>query len=91
MAEEIRQNLGRSVLNAQLTGSTLKGNVLKGTELFLKSTGQFAPEEHLLKNGGTVPGAFIPKGVEGMSDEDLNKIIEVEAKSIKVDKEGERT
>ena len=91
MAEEIRQNLGRSVLNAQLTGSTLKGNVLKGTELFLKSTGQFAPEEHILKNGGTVPGAFIPKGVEGMSDEDLNKIIEVEAKGIKVDKEGERT
>ena len=74
MAEEIRQNLGRSVLAAQKGGNTLKGNVIKGTELYLKSTGQFAPEEHILKNGGTVPGAFVPKGVEGMSEEELKKI-----------------
>lgn len=75
MAEKIRQNLGMSVMIAQAAGETLKGNVLKGTELYLKSTGQFAPEEHILKNGGTVPGAFVPKGVEGMSEEDLKKII----------------
>jgi len=81
MAEEIRQNLGRSVMLAQRGGETLKGNVLKGTELYLKSTGQFAPEEHILKNGGSVPGAFVPKGVEGMSEEDLKRIIEVEGKS----------
>ena len=74
MAEEIRQNLGASVLAAQKSGLTLKGNVIKGTELYLKSTGQFAPEEHILKNGGTVPGAFVPKGVEGMSEADLKKI-----------------
>ena len=72
--EQIRENLGRSVLAAQLTGETLKGNVVKATELYLKSTGQFAPEEHILKNGGTVPGAFVPKGVEGMSEADLKKI-----------------
>ena len=76
MAEEIRQNLGSSVLSAQTRGETLKANVLKGTELFLKSTGQFAPEEHILKNGGMAEGAFMPRGVEGMSDEDLKKIIE---------------
>ena len=76
MAEEIRQNLGSSVLAAQTKGETLKGNVLKGTELFLKSTGQFAPEEHILKNGGMAEGAFMPRGVESMSDEDLKKIIE---------------
>ena len=74
MAEEIRQNLGASVLAAQKSGLTLKGNVIKGTELYLKSTGQFAPEEHILKNGGTVPGAFVPKGVEGMSEADLKRI-----------------
>ena len=74
MAEEIRQNLGASVLLAQKSGDTLKATTLKGTELYLKSTGQFAPEEHILKNGGVVPGAFIPKGVEGMSEDDLKKI-----------------
>jgi len=74
MAEEIRQNLGASVLRAQKAGETLKAGTLKGTELFLKSTGQFAPEEHILKNGGTVPGAFVPRSVEGMSEEDLKKI-----------------
>ena len=67
MAEEIRENLGRSVLAAQLCGETLKGNVVKAAELYLKSTGQFAPEEHILKYGGSVPGAFVPRGVEGMS------------------------
>lgn len=74
MAEEIRQNLGLSVLKAQKSGETLKSTTLKGTELYLKSTGQFAPEEHILKNGGVVPGAFVPKGVEGMSEDDLKKI-----------------
>ena len=87
MAEEIRQNLGVSVLKAQKMGETLKATTLKGTELYLKSTGQFAPEEHILKNGGTVPGAFIPRGVEGMSEEDLKAIIgseEVKVKSEEV-------
>lgn len=82
MAEKIRKNLGKEVLEAQAGGSTLKPNVLKGTELFLKSTGQFAPEEHILKDGGKVPGAFVPKGIEGMSEEDLKEIIEVEAKIV---------
>lgn len=74
MAEAIRQNLGESVLKAQKAGETLKATTLKGTELYLKSTGQFAPEEHILKNGGVVPGAFVPKGVEAMSEDDLRKI-----------------
>ena len=76
MAEKIRQSLGEAVMKAQKSGETLKVNVLKGTELFLKSTGQFAPEEHILKNGGMAEGAFTPRGVEGMSDEDLKAIIE---------------
>lgn len=81
MAEKIRQNLGASVLNAQKSGETLKVNVLKGTELFLKSTGQFAPEEHILKNGGMAEG-FEPRGIEGMSDEQLRAIIEREERTI---------
>jgi len=84
MAEEIRQNLGATILVAQKVGETLKTNVLRGTELFLKSTGQFAPEEHILKNGGMAEGAFMPRGVEGMSDEDLKKIIERERRTIDV-------
>ena len=78
LAEKIRQNLGESVLKAQKVGETLKVNVLKGTELFLKSTGQFAPEEHILKNGG----GFTPRGVEGMSDEQLKAIIEREERTV---------
>jgi hypothetical protein len=85
MAEEIRQNLGASVLSAQTKGETLKANVLKGAELFLKSTGQFAPEEHILKNGGMAEGAFVPRGVEGMSDDDLKAIIEREKRTIDVE------
>ena len=84
MAEEIRQNLGKTILVSQAVGDTLKTNVLRGTELFLKSTGQFAPEEHILKNGGMAEGAFMPRGVEGMSDEDLKKIIERERRTIEV-------
>ena len=83
MAEEIRQNLGTAVMAAQMKGQTLKGNVVKATELYLKSTGQFAPEEHILKNGGSVPGAFVPRGVEGMSEDDLKGIIEAEGREIK--------
>ena len=81
LAEKIRQNLGESVLKAQKVGETLKVNVLKGTELFLKSTGQFAPEEHILKNGGMADG-FTPRGVEGMSDEQLKAIIEREERTV---------
>ena len=82
MAEEIRENLGRSVLGAQKRGETLDRDVIKATELYLKSTGQFAPEEHILKNGGSVPGAFVPRGVEGMSEDDLKGIIEAEGRSV---------
>lgn len=81
MAERIRQNLGEAVLKAQGQGTTLKANVLKGTELYLKSTGQFAPEEHILKNGGMADG-FTPRGVEGMSDADLRAIIERERRTV---------
>ena len=83
LAEKIRQNLGEEVLAAQMSGETLKGNVLKGTELFLKSTGQFAPEQHILKNGGMTEDAMIPKGVETMDEKELEKIIakEREAKA----------
>ncbi len=80
LAEAIRRNIGKSVLVAQANGETLKLATLKGAELYLKSTGQFAPEEHILKNGGMAPGAFVPKGVEGMSRDDLLQIIEAEAK-----------
>ena len=82
MAEAIRENLGKSVLAAQLSGKTLDRDVIKATELYLKSTGQFAPEEHILKNGGSVPGAFVPRGVEGMSEDDLKGIIEAEGRSV---------
>ena len=75
MAESIRQRLGQDVMNAQESGNGLKATVLKGAELFLKSTGQYAPEEHILKNGGIAEGAtFVPTGVAAMSEEDLRKI-----------------
>lgn len=84
LAERIRRNLGNSVLAAQCLGDTLKNNVLKGAELFLKSTGQFAPEEHILKNGGMAEGEFVPRGVEQMSDDQLKEIIERERRTVEV-------
>ena len=84
LAERIRQNLGESVLTAQSEGKTLNVNVLKGTELFLKSTGQYAPEQHILKDGGKAD-TFVPRGVEGMSEEDLRAIIDQEKRTIEAD------
>jgi hypothetical protein len=75
MAEKMRRNLGEEVLDAQKNGQALHPAVLKGTEIFLKATGQFAPEEHILKNGGMAEGALVPKGVESMDAKELNRLI----------------
>lgn len=75
LAERIRQNIGEEVLKQQQKGMTLMPVVLKGAELFLKSTGQFAPEEHILKNGGMTEDALVPKGVENMDRKQLEDII----------------
>lgn len=81
-AEKVRENLGTAVVAAQQSGDALKRNVIKATELYLKVTGQFAPQEHILKNGGSVPGAFVPPGPKGMSEDDLKGIIEAEGHSV---------
>ena len=81
LAERIRQNIGEAVLKQQDRGNTLETEVLKGAELFLKSTGQFAPEQHILKNGGMTEDALVPKGVENMDREELEKIISAERSS----------
>lgn len=73
MAEKMRRNLGAAVLEAQEKKQALFPAVLKGTEIYLKATGQFAPEEHVLKDGGKADN-YVPRGVEGMSDDDLKKI-----------------
>lgn len=83
LAEKIRKNIGEQVLKEQSKGNTLHPVVLKGAELFLKSTGQFAPEEHILKDGGKAAN-YVPRGVEGMSEEDLKKIAALDGEVIDV-------
>ena len=60
----------------------LDRDTLKAIEVLAKMKGLNAPEETVLKNGGSVPGAFVPRGVEGMSEDDLKGIIEAEGHSV---------
>lgn len=71
--EEIVRNLGEAVLSHQRSGLALESGAIKGAELFLKATGNFAPETTVLKDGGRAEG-YVPRGVEAMTDEDLLEI-----------------
>ena len=54
--------------------------------MLAKLKGLNAPEETILKDGGTAEN-FTPRGIEGMSDADLRAIIEQEERTIDVESE----
>ena len=64
----------------------LEKDTLKGIEVLAKLKGLNAPEETILKDGGTAEN-FTPRGIEGMSDADLRAIIEQEERTIDVESE----
>ena len=62
----------------------LERDTLKGIEVLAKLKGLNAPEETVLKDGGKADN-FVPRGVEGMSTEDLQAIIDQEKNTIDVE------
>lgn len=66
----------------------LDKDVLKGIEVLAKMKGLNAPEEQVLKNGGMADD-YTPRGLQAVSDEDLDKIIE-QGEVIDVESETER-
>jgi len=84
--EDLAERLYTRVLEADGAGLLLSKGALKGLEVLAKMKGLNAPEETVLKDGGTSED-FVPRGVEGMSSEDLRAIIEQEARTIDVEAE----
>ena len=62
----------------------LERDTLKGIEVLAKLKGLNAPEETVLKDGGKAD-SYTPRGIEGMSDADLQAIIDQEKNTIDVE------
>ena len=84
--EELADKLYERVMEADKAGLLLSKGALKGIEVLAKMKGLNAPEETVLKDGGKADD-FVPRGVEGMSAEDLQAIIDQERRTIDVEAE----
>jgi len=82
--EDLADRLYERVMEADRAGLLLSKGALKGIEVLAKMKGLNAPEETVLKDGGAAE-SFIPRGVEGMSAEDLRAIIEQEERTIEAE------
>ena len=82
--EDLAERLYTRVLEADGAGLLLSKGALKGLEVLAKMKGLNAPEETVLKDGGRSDD-FVPRGVEGMSEEDLRAIIDQEKRTIEAD------
>lgn len=82
--EELADKLYERVMEADKVGLLLSKGALKGIEVLAKLKGLNAPEETVLKDGGKADN-FVPRGVEGMSAEDLQAIIDQEKNTIDVE------
>ncbi len=71
-------------MEADKAGLLLSKGALKGIEVLAKLKGLNAPEETVLKDGGKADN-YTPRGVEGMSAEDLQAIIDQEKNTIDVE------
>ena len=74
--EDLADRIYTRVMEADKDGLLLSKGALKGIEVLAKLKGLNAPEETVLKDGGKADN-FVPRGVEGMSAEDLQAIIDV--------------
>ncbi len=84
--EDLAERIYTNVMAADRAGMLLSKGALKGIEVLAKLKGLNAPEETVLKDGGRADN-FVPRGVEGMSDEDLKAIIDQEERTIGVEAE----
>lgn len=84
--EDLADKLYARVMEADKAGLLLSKGALKGIEVLAKLKGMNAPEETVLKDGGRADD-FVPRGVEGMSAEDLRAIIDQEERTIDVEAE----
>ena len=84
--EDLADKLYERVMEADKVGLLLSKGALKGIEVLAKLKGLNAPEETVLKDGGKADN-FVPRGVEGMSAEDLRAIIDQEERTIDVEAE----
>ena len=84
--EDLADKLYARVMEADKAGLLLSKGALKGLEVLAKLKGMNAPEETVLKDGGRADD-FVPRGVEGMSAEDLRAIIDQEERTIDVEAE----
>ena len=75
--EDLAERIYQNVMDADRAGLLLSKGALKGLEVLAKLKGLNAPEETILKDGGKAD-SFTPRGVEGMSDADLQAIIDQE-------------
>ena len=82
--EDLADKLYERVIEADKVGLLLSKGALKGIEVLAKLKGLNAPEETVLKDGGKADN-FVPRGVEGMSAEDLQAIIDQEKNTIDVE------
>ena len=82
--EDLADRLYERVMEADKAGLLLSKGALKGIEVLAKLKGLNAPEETVLKDGGKADN-FVPRGVEGMSDADLQAIIDQEKNTIDVE------
>ncbi len=84
--EDLADKLYERVMEADQAGLLLSKGALKGIEVLAKLKGLNAPEETILKDGGKAD-SYTPRGVEGMSAEDLRAIIDQEERTIDVEAE----
>ena len=84
--EDLADKLYERVIEADQAGLLLSKGALKGIEVLAKLKGLNAPEETILKDGGKAD-SYTPRGVEGMSDADLQAIIDQDAQTIDVESE----
>ena len=84
--EDLADRLYERVMEADQAGLLLSKGALKGIEVLAKLKGLNAPEETILKDGGKAD-SYTPRGVEGMSDADLQAIIDQDAQTIDVESE----
>ena len=82
--EDLADKLYERVMEADQAGLLLSKGALKGIEVLAKLKGLNAPEETILKDGGKAD-SYTPRGVEGMSAEDLRAIIDQEERTIEAE------
>ena len=81
--EDLADRIYTRVMEADKDGLLLSKGALKGIEVLAKLKGLNAPEETVLKDGGKADD-YVPRGVEGMSAEDLRAIIDQEERTIDI-------